>query len=134
MDLPHGLFIRMDSIVTIEPSETIIGFFPRDDYLLIEVNGPIKESLYSIRKTITNYTRKEIQKPIAFRGAGQGIGLIITLTHLIRTEEKIYSDNMHFLTFSVKLVNKEKLQTGIQIVLFPKTPEELEEEKSMGKE
>ena len=133
MDLPHGLLIRLDSIVTIDSSETNIGFYPRDDYLLIEVNGSIKESLYSIRKTITSYTRKENQKPIAFRGVGQGINLVITLIHLMRTEEKIYSNNIHFLTYSVKQANKDKLQTGIQVVLFPKTPEEIEEQQIIEK-
>jgi hypothetical protein len=124
MELPSGLQIRHDAIITIEPSESNIGFYPREDYLLVEITGSIKESIFKTRKLISAYTMQNEEtkkKPVAFRAVGAGIGIVVTLIHLMRTEEeRLYSDNMYFNTFSVKQAKKDKIQTGIQVILFPK--------------
>ncbi|MFW9928029.1 MAG: hypothetical protein ACFFD1_01405 [Candidatus Thorarchaeota archaeon] len=124
MEIPDGLKIRSDAIITIDPSEDNLGFYPREDYLLIEITGQIKQSIFRTRKLVAAYTKqhdKENLKPIAFRAIGQGIGASITLVHLMRTEEEnLYDDNLSFNTFSVKNNQRDKIQTGIQIILFPK--------------
>jgi hypothetical protein len=123
MDIPLGLMVRSDVIITIEPSENNLGFFPTDQYLLIEITGRMSQSLYQTRKLISQYARqndKDSKKPIAFRAVGQGINTTITLIHLMRTEEEdLYEEKMDFKTFSAKNPKRDKPQTGIQIILFP---------------
>jgi hypothetical protein len=123
MDIPLGLIIRSDTFITIEPSENNLGFYPTGEYLLVEITGRMSQSLYQTRKLITQYARqndKDAVKPIAFRAVGQGINTAITLIHLMRTEEEdLYDDEMGFFTFSAKNPNRDKPQTGIQIILFP---------------
>ena|SRR3990172_3868920 len=122
MELPSGLVIRLDSVINVEPSESNIGFYPRSEYLLVEITGRLSESVFKTRKLITSYTRaaENRRSPVAFRAVGPGISIAILLVHLMRTEEKIYSDEMNFTTFAVRQNNRDKVQTGIQIVLFPK--------------
>ena len=124
MDIPPGLVIRSDALISIELPENNLGFYPTEDYLLIEITGRMSQSLYQTRKLISQYARqneKGTKKPIALRAVGQGINTAITLIHLMRTEEEdLYDEEIGFNTFSAKNPKRDKPQTGIQIILFPK--------------
>ena len=128
MEFPPGLVIRSDVLITIEFTENNLGFYPTESYLLIEITGRMSQSLYQTRKLISQYARqneKGKKKPIAFRAVGQGINTAITLIHLMRTEEEdLYDEEIGFTTFSAKNPKRDKPQTGIQIILFPKRKEE----------
>ena len=116
--VPESLRLNKDSMISIDMSEDL-GFFPHDDYLLVEITNRIK--IYDTRKLIAKYSQDH-KKPIAIRGIAGGLTAAIIMTHIIITDEttgSIYSDQMEAQTFSVK-DKSEKPKTGIQLVIFPK--------------
>ena len=95
-----------------------LGFFPRDDYLLVEITNKIR--IYDTRKLIAKYSKDHSQNPIAIRGIGAGLTAAIVMTHLIITEEEgLYSDKLEASTFSVLDPHSDRTKTGIQLVIFP---------------
>ena len=114
--VPESLRLTKDTMISIDMSEDL-GFYPQDDYLLVEITNRIK--IYDTRKLIAKYSQDH-KKPIAIRGIAGGLTAAIIMTHIIITEEdEIYSDQMEAQTFSVK-DKSDKPKTGIQLVIFPK--------------
>ena len=116
-EVPDSLRITKDTTVSMDMSEAL-GFFPRDDYLLVEITDRIK--IYDTRKLIAKYSKDHSANPIAIRGIGGGLTAAIVMTHLIITEEEgLYSDKLEASTFSVLDPKSDKQKTGIQLVIFP---------------
>ena len=118
--VPEQLRLHKDSVISIDMSEDL-GFFPHDDYLLVEITNRIR--IYDTRKLIAKYSQDH-KKPIAIRGIAGGLTAAVVMTHIIITEEdEIYSDQLEAQTFSVR-DKSDKPKTGIQLVIFPKESEE----------
>lgn len=116
--VPENLRLTKDTVISIDLNEEL-GFFPRDDYLLVEITNRIK--IFEVRKLIAKYTEAH-KNPIAIRGIGGGLTGAVIMTHIIITEySDLYSDQMEAQTFSVKDKKTNKPRTGIQLVIFPKT-------------
>ena len=115
-EIPDSLRITKDTTVSMDMSEAL-GFFPRDDYLLVEITDRIR--IYDTRKLIAQYSKEHTNNPIAIRGIGGGLTAAIVMTHLIITEEELYSDRLEASTFSVLDHKSDKPKTGIQLVIFP---------------
>ena len=114
--VPESLRITKDTTVSMDMSEPL-GFFPRDDYLLVEITDKIR--IYDTRKLIAQYSKEHQTQPIAIRGIGGGLTAAIVMTHLIITEEDLYSDQLEASTFSVLDHKSDRPKTGIQLVIFP---------------
>ena len=116
--VPESLRITKDTLVSLDMS-TGLGFYPRDDYLLVEISDKIR--LYDTRKLIAQYSKDHSKNPIAIRGIAGGLTAAIIMTHLIITEEEdLYSDRLEAQTFSVQDNKSNKPKTGIQLIIFPK--------------
>lgn len=113
--VPENLRLTKDSVISIDLTQDL-GFYPHDDYLLVEITNRIK--IYDTRKLIAKYSQNH-KKPIAIRGIAGGLTAAIVMTHLTITEEEIYSDQLEATTFSVR-DKSNKPKTGIQLVIFPK--------------
>jgi len=115
--IPESLRLTKDSMISIDMSEDL-GFYPHDDYLLVEITNRIK--IYETRKLIAKYSQDHNKQPIAIRGIAGGLTAAIIMTHIIITDEdELYSDQLEAQTFSVK-DKSERPKTGIQLVIFPK--------------
>lgn len=115
-EIPQSLRITKDTTVSMDMSEAL-GFFPRDDYLLVEITDRIR--IYDTRKLIAKYSKEHSKNPIAIRGIAGGLTAAIVMTHLIITEEDLYSDRLEASTFSVLDHKSDKPKTGIQLIIFP---------------
>ena len=115
-EVPDSLRITKDTTVSMDMSEPL-GFYPREDYLLVEITDRIK--IYDTRKLIAQYSKEHSKNPIAIRGIAGGLTAAIVMTHLIITEEDLYSDRLEASTFSVLDHKSDKPKTGIQLVIFP---------------
>jgi hypothetical protein len=119
-EIPESLRITKDTTVSMDLSQAL-GFYPRDDYLLVEITDKIR--IYDTRKLIAQYSRSHSKNPIAIRGIGGGLTGAIVMTHLIITEEALYSDQLEASTFSVLDPKSDRPKTGIQLVIFPEKKE-----------
>ena len=116
-EVPESLRITKDTTVSMDMSEPL-GFFPREDYLLVEITDKIK--IYDTRKLIAKYSKEHSTRPIAIRGIGAGLTSANVMTHLIITEDEgLYSDRLEASTFSVMDSKSDRNKTGIQLIIFP---------------
>lgn len=122
---PASLSISKDVVINADMSQPL-GFYPREDYLLVEVTGRIK--MFEVRKFIEKYSRQNRTKPVAIRGIGpRNIETAVVMSHLIINDAKatVYHQDVAAQTFSAMNQSKQgKLMTGIQIILFPVAAEE----------
>jgi len=115
--IPSNLIIARDAIISVD-LQTPLGFYPREDYLLIELTGRIK--IWDTRKLIAKYSRNHPTEPIVIRSIGRSINTAAIMIHLMQTEEQLYSTNLNAQTFSAQNPNSNKPLTGVQFILFPR--------------
>lgn len=115
--IPTSLIIPTDSVISVD-MDSPLGFYPREDYLLVEITNKIK--IWDTRKLIANYS-KDNNRPVVIRAIGRSINTAVVMIHLMRTDQRSpYADELNAQTFSAQHPNSSKLITGIQFILFPK--------------
>lgn len=120
--VPESLLISSDTFISVD-LESPLGFYPREDYLLVEITGRIK--IWDTRKLIAKYTKSQPDNPIAIRCVGRSIPTAVIMIHLMQIEEKLYLGNLDAQTFSAKNPKSNKPLTGIQFILYPKAGQKI---------